>query len=372
MTNCSKASIFLSINLAISMIIVGLREEINLWLVQSKFDIMTNLLCNSMLWKSAILIGLMILVVLFIVSITLLCRYNKHLKEANDKISAFNPNNSNSKLELEVYGVKPFIEIIASIAIMFCLGVAIHYLAVELPRIVKPDDENLQINSHDIDYLGLIVSIFAVIVTLLVTWQIYSTIKAKEELYKTKKDIEKRYNASFKKYKERLDENIIKLDKNVKDLENSLKHYIGSLSDYSSASLHRQTFLVLERSIFNKLSTPLFNNCFIDINNALGHINQTSIKDSISQIGHELLTLTNNVIERKHSKGIIKYIDGKIINNILLKLDEISIKTLPSKNQIILNLEEIKKIIEPYKSNHEPRVNAEELTTKELKDFTTS
>lgn len=76
-----------------------------------------------------------------------------------------------------------------AVLVLFCVGVAIHYLCVCLPRHIEVKEANTYYQNMGLDYLGLIVAIFAVIVTLLVTWQIFSTIRAKEELKETQKEI---------------------------------------------------------------------------------------------------------------------------------------------------------------------------------------
>ena len=69
----------------------------------------------------------------------------------------------------------------------FCLLGSLHYLFVFFPRVLKNEDSVLELNHLNFDYLGVIVGFFTLLVTLLVGWNIYSTIKAKEEIEGIKK-----------------------------------------------------------------------------------------------------------------------------------------------------------------------------------------
>lgn len=64
---------------------------------------------------------------------------------------------------------------------------SLHYLFVFFPRVLKNEDSVLELNHLNFDYLGVIVGFFTLLVTLLVGWNIYSTIKAKEEIEGIKK-----------------------------------------------------------------------------------------------------------------------------------------------------------------------------------------
>lgn len=52
--------------------------------------------------------------------------------------------------------------------------------------------------SADTDLMGVIVSVLSILITLLVAWQIYSTIKAKEELREIQKDIRDKFEKEIK------------------------------------------------------------------------------------------------------------------------------------------------------------------------------
>lgn len=131
------------------------------------------------------------------VTIRIFNKQHKAIKNLNNTLSR---NNSADRITIEVREINSYVRIIAYIAIAFCLGVAIHYMAIALPRIYEYKKTTNELQNFGVDYLGLIVAIFAIIVTLLVTWNIYSTIKAKEELRLTKEDIEKRFEERLKSF----------------------------------------------------------------------------------------------------------------------------------------------------------------------------
>ncbi|MDE6535888.1 MAG: hypothetical protein K2K82_07780 [Muribaculaceae bacterium] len=146
---------------------------------------MGNNLTSHWFW---VVIALAILLGVCVAFISQMRNYNKSIKELNSKIERLT---DKSQVSIDVHGIKTYVAIIAYIAITFCLGVIIHYLAVGLPRIQKYyDDNSHKLVDLGVDYLGLIVAIFSVIVTLLVGWQILSTIKTREELksFETTKD----------------------------------------------------------------------------------------------------------------------------------------------------------------------------------------
>lgn len=122
---------------------------------------------------------LIVLNIAFVICVLIvLCRHHKFVKQQSEK---------KENLQTEVKGIGFYVRIIAYIAIFFCVGVAVHYLAYMLPRQLDAEAQNTHIQNLGVDYLGLIVAIFAVIVTLLVGWQIYNTIKVKDEFDDLKK-----------------------------------------------------------------------------------------------------------------------------------------------------------------------------------------
>lgn len=105
------------------------------------------------------------------------------------------------------------------VMVLFCCGVAIHYLCICLPRHLEIKESNTYYQNMGIDYLGLIVAIFAVIITLLVAWQIYSTIKAKNDISDYENNLKSEYNEYKKKLTSITKDKLSAVDKRLSSLE---------------------------------------------------------------------------------------------------------------------------------------------------------
>lgn len=137
-------------------------------------------------------------------------------QESKDRESSINniENDVNAILQ-ETKGFSHFCKYACWIIIPICLIAAIHHFVVFFPRLLNSQscEQGQSGYTHlGVDYLGIIVALFAIIITILVTWNIYSTIKAKEELRITKEDLEKRF-----------EERIVELDNCCKQGRNKLK-----------------------------------------------------------------------------------------------------------------------------------------------------
>ena len=218
LSHCSTKSILTAAAVAAIVVAVAFRGEIIEIVKQTNINMNDIIFCFFMG-------GLLILGALLWRTLVLLNRHTKQHKEISDKISA-----SGNKLEVEVTGIRTYIEIIAYIAIVFCVGVAIHYLIVCLPRHREIKASNTYYQNMGVDYLGLIVAIFAIIVTVLVGWQIYSTIRAKDEIDRVKKEAQ----SLAESHKEALKQ---EYDKRISELENSNKTLIAKL-DKLEASIN--------------------------------------------------------------------------------------------------------------------------------------
>lgn len=89
-------------------------------------------------------------------------------------------------IEREVHGIGCYMRIIVGLAIFFCVCTCVHYLSYCYPRYIPPKQTGF-------DYMGVVVGIMGVMITLLVGWQIFSSIKEKERIDKLSED--------FKDYK---------------------------------------------------------------------------------------------------------------------------------------------------------------------------
>ena len=129
-----------------------------------------------------------------------------------------------------------------AVSVLFCVGVAIHYLCVCLPRHLEIKESNTYYQNMGVDYLGLIVAIFAVIITLLVTWQIYSTIKVKNDVSNYEKNLNREYNryksklANITKKKlSSIDERLSSLESYCKSRDNEINELRNELSNKIAA-----------------------------------------------------------------------------------------------------------------------------------------
>ena len=112
-----------------------------------------------------------------------------------------------------------WVKFVAALILGFILFVCLHYLCCTYPHQMD--------KTPDFDYFGVIAGFFAILVTLLVGWQIYSTIKAKEELKDFTDQFDERLKSveiCCKKGRARM----TKIENDAKDLEERLKGIIWS------------------------------------------------------------------------------------------------------------------------------------------------
>ena len=93
--------------------------------------------------------------------------------------------------------IATWVKILAILLFMLCVWMCIHYLLYHYTE--------AHITSQPFDYNGMLVSFFTLLITLLVGWNIYSTINAKDELEKTRDKYEsdiKHIKSDIEKLKE--------------------------------------------------------------------------------------------------------------------------------------------------------------------------
>lgn len=125
----------------------------------------------------------------------------------------------------KVKGIYKYVQIIAWIGVFFCVCVCLHYLCGYCPR------EKTLVET---DYMGIIVGILSAIITLLVGWTIYSTIKAKEELREARNDIEKRFSKrldEFDKCCEKRGEQIKALEDCCKKRKKEIENLVDAVNE---------------------------------------------------------------------------------------------------------------------------------------------
>lgn len=268
MNHCSKFSIVIPSVLALVLAIAGLRHEVSVWIAKLKQFDMCEFFTDKSLW---IIIGFIIIITLLVSIVCSIKSHTKALKELKEQIKGLG---HSAKFVFYNQNVENYIRFTAYVAIFFCLGVAIHYMANELPRVLKVDEQNNI--DLGVDYLGLIVAIFAIIVTLLVTWQIYSTIKAKEELKEAKEDIENDFEKRLSELEKCCNDGrnqLINLDKTNEANSKRLDAIEDDLK-YKTESLDKKVFRLSLRSDGAMASVLNIDTCF----ELLGLITQHSKK----------------------------------------------------------------------------------------------
>lgn len=113
------------------------------------------------------------------------------------------------------------------IFIIVCLVGVWHYFCVFYPRFTTIDAHNTYYKNLGIDYWGIIVGFLTLLVTLLVGWNIYSTIKAKDDLNEQKK----------------------KLDDEVESTKKALKHQYSNIFDDVIVRLSQLEKCCTEKSV---------------------------------------------------------------------------------------------------------------------------
>lgn len=85
------------------------------------------------------------------------------------------------------------LKLLSFVALAFCVWMCVHYYIQHYP--------NAEITSKPMDYFGMIVGFFTIMVTLLIGWNIHSTIKAKDELNEARDKMKKQYRADIAQLK---------------------------------------------------------------------------------------------------------------------------------------------------------------------------
>ena len=223
---CSTKSILTAAAVAAMAVAAAFRHEIAEIIKQT--DINMNDIIIWILWLGLIILGLYG---------WLLYRHTMLIKDLGNKTAK-----PDSKLEIEVRGIRTYIEIIAYIAVVFCVGVAIHYLIVCLPRHREIQASNTYYQDMGVDYLGLIVAIFAIIVTILVGWQIYSTIRAKDEVERVKLDAKDLLKTYEKEIENKFSHKIDALEDKLGEVDNNLQQLVSKRNNDVYLAVGRDYF----------------------------------------------------------------------------------------------------------------------------------
>lgn len=104
--------------------------------------------------------------------------------------------------------IATWVKIIALLLFLFCAWMCINYYIQHYP--------DADVTSKPFDYNGMLVGFFTLLVTLLVGWNIYSTINAKEELDRTKETLTEKYKTDIATMKSEIEN----LNSQMKDIKN--------------------------------------------------------------------------------------------------------------------------------------------------------
>lgn len=139
----------------------------------------------------------------------------------------------------ETHGVVSYLKSLCWVVIPFCLVISILYLATHFPRLIsEPQCEAGQSSyAHlGIDYLGIIVSIFAVVVTILVGWQIFNNIKERERLEQVEKENHD-FQSGMNTFRRRLEKRVQKVDDCCDKRKKEIKTLDDKVENLTSATL---------------------------------------------------------------------------------------------------------------------------------------
>lgn len=219
-----------------------------------------------------------IMVIIFIaLFILLVCGYIYCILQSQiDDLYGKTRSNSRSKYSKEL-----FIKVIATISVAFCLIFAIHYICVFFPRIATLTEHKKFCETHGIDYLGIVIAFFGILVTLLVGWQIFNAVEVRKEIASIKDEFEKRYTSDIEKLRERsksMNDQSIKHNGDINEITNRLNRFeIEIDSKVDRADLERRSDITLGQAS-HQLATVylglIFNNN-ISNNNNIANPNMT-------------------------------------------------------------------------------------------------
>lgn len=108
-------------------------------------------------------------------------------------------------MKRESTSILDYLKAIAWVVVPFCLLGSLHYLFVFFPRTVYEKDNHILFNHLGFDYFGIVVGFFTLLITFLVGWQIFSTIKAKEELREMQREYKVKFEEQMKKLESKID-----------------------------------------------------------------------------------------------------------------------------------------------------------------------
>ncbi len=265
--------------------------------------------------------------ILFGIVVRISYRHHKAINKLNSTISSLG---STERIAINVRDINLSVRIIAYIALAFCLGVVIHYLAIALPRIYETKKNAEELQNFGVDYLGLIVAIFAIIVTLLVGWQIFSNIQERNRIERFARDNEVFYQEMIK-FRDGLEERFKELEKCCDGGKSELKRLDKKIDNTNNASL-----LVMSANSLMKASN------FEDKDSKTNHLLISMAYSSLWQAAYQYIS---SKVDKRNILGCISQMKTCLM---MLSIDELKL----IKEQYYSSLEKyalIKVLSEDYK-----------------------
>lgn len=175
------------------------------------------------------------------------------------------------------------------------------------------------------DYLGLIVGILSLLVTVLLGWQIFQVI----DLRKTKEEINERIDNKFEDF----------------------NSYVDAISFSNLCKMYHQTFILLNQISLKtgtkRPTTDLLEGCFSHIGNAFERYNTSPIKNLLPDLYYELISLIGYVEDFNNElKSIKPDTIRRVINGVM---EDSNTPNDIDKHSIIKRLLDIQSIIENLK-----------------------
>lgn len=175
------------------------------------------------------------------------------------------------------------------------------------------------------DYMGVIVGILSLLVTVLLGWQIFQVI----DLRKTKEEIDKRIDVKFEDF----------------------NSYVDATSFFNLCKMYHQTFNLLNqislKTETKRPTTDLLEGCFSHIGNAFEQCNASPIKNLLPDLYSELKSLIGYVEDfNKELKNVKLDTIRKVINGVM---EDSNTPNDIDKHSIIKRLLNIQSIIENSK-----------------------
>lgn len=189
------------------------------------------------------------------------------------------------------YSKRLFVKIIATISVAFCLIFAIHYICVFFPRLITLPEHREFCETHGIDYLGIVIAFFGILVTLLVGWQIFNAVEIRKEISGIKDEFEKRYTSAIDELNKRsecISDQSIRHNGDINEITNRLNRMEAEIDrKVDRTDLERRSDITLAQ-VAHQLATVYFGLIFNNSDTANPNMTFRYIVTELASITHYL------------------------------------------------------------------------------------